>query len=478
MMQTKETMVQLELGDMQGLIARGYGHLLSACYLLLKIEEAPAARAWLGALAEQVTPGDRRSDDSALHAAFTCEGLRALGMGEGALKTFSREFVEGMAAEHRSHRVLGDMGESAPTNWRWGGPNTEPVHALLLLFARDAEALEALCAQARTGYQGVAELARLDTHPFEPPQEHFGFSDGIAQPVVAGLSRSAPPSNTLQPGEFILGYENEYRKLPASPTVASGRDPRRLLPRVRTEGGEEAGDFGRNGSYLVFRQMSQDVQGFWQFVDEAASQLYGTSDHERRTRMAAKMVGRWPSGAPMALCPDRDDPAQSSRDDFGYRSRDAQGAFCPVGAHVRRTNPRDALEGTPEESITVANRHRLLRRGRPYGAPVSRTADVDKILEAGQEHEECGLHFICLNADIARQFEFVQHTWINNAKFGGLYSDADPLLGNHNGEHGTFTLQAEPVRRRVKGMKRFVEVRGGAYFFLPGLRALRYLASL
>jgi Dyp-type peroxidase family len=241
--------------------------------------------------------------------------------------------------------------------------------------------------------------------------------------------------------------------------------------------GRDSRDFGRNGTYLVFRQLSQDVQAFWNFVDEATRLEDGTSDHGGRVRMAAKMVGRWPSGAPLTLCPEMDDEEHASSDDFGYRATDAHGHLCPRGAHIRRTNPRDALDGTPEESIKVSNRHRVLRRGRPYGAPISRSMDVDEILRA-EAHGEVGLHFICLNADIGRQFEFVQHTWIINAKFAGQYTDADPLMGHYEELQGTFTMQGSPVRQRITKLKRFVETRGGAYFFLPGMRALKYLAEL
>ncbi|MGH9347342.1 MAG: Dyp-type peroxidase, partial [Vicinamibacterales bacterium] len=467
-------MTQLELGDMQGLIARGYGDLKAACYLVLEIVDRGAARTWLRTLAPHVTPARPKPDAEALHVAFTCEGLRQLGVDEQALETFSREFWEGMGEPHRARHLLGDRDGSAPETWRWGGPT---AHVLLLLFARDPDLVELLCDRVRGAYVGLRELQRLDTYPFDPPREHFGFSDGIAQPIVEGLSRTGSPGNTIAPGEFILGYRNQYGKLPLSPVVAADRDPGRILRRVRTEDGSEAGDLGRNGSYLVFRQRSQDVRAFWRFVDKAARLSDGTSDREGRVRMAAKMVGRWPSGAPLTLCPDRDDTSQSRRDDFGYLARDAHGHFCPMGAHIRRTNPRDSLEGSPEESLMISNRHRLLRRGRPYGAPISLTLDVDEILRAEEREGEVGLHFICLNADIARQFEFVQHTWMNNAKFAGLYTDADPLMGHQEQSQGTFTLQGAPVRMRVNGMERFVEVRGGGYFFLPSLRALQYLAT-
>ena len=476
-------MPDLEFKDMQGFIARGYGSLPAAAYLVLTVDEGSEARAWLKGLIPSVTPADLRPETQALHVAFTSHGLRALGLDETSLRSFSREFWEGMADDHRARHVLGDRGASAPGRWRWGGDTH--THALLLLFARDNDELGAFVNEVRAAYGGVRELAWLDTFAFDSPLEHFGFNDGIAQPFMEGLRRTGPPANTVAAGEFVLGYPNEYGRRPLTPLVESDLDPAGVLPsRVRADGSEPKRDgpsfhdLGKNGTYLVFRELSQDVPAFWRFVDEASRLDDGSSNPEERLRLAAKMVGRWPSGAPLTLCPDQDDPDQGSRDDFGYREHDRTGDRCPLGAHIRRTNPRDALEGSPEDALKVANRHRLLRRGRPYGAPISRTMDIEEILRHTGEHEEVGLHFISLGTDIARQFEFVQHTWINNAKFDGLYTDADPLMGHTGDRQGTFTLQGAPVRTRVTGMERFVETRGGGYFFLPGVRALRYLASL
>jgi Dyp-type peroxidase family len=194
-------------------------------------------------------------------------------------------------------------------------------------------------------------------------------------------------------------------------------------------------------------------------------------------RLAARIVGRWPSGAPLVLTPDQDQAALADANDFGYAAVDPYGYRCPIGAHIRRAHPRDALDPHPgsDASIALDKRHRLLRRGREYGPPLP----PDETLAApASTNDDRGLHFICVNANIARQFEFVHHTWLNNPKFAGLYDDADPLVGAHRPSGGTFTMQAPPVRTRVSGLPRFVQPRGGAYFFLPGLRALRYLARL
>jgi len=255
--------------------------------------------------------------------------------------------------------------------------------------------------------------------------------------------------------------------------VAPSEDPGSILPRDPAGSGQA--DLGRNGSYLVLRQLEQDVVGFWRFLGDATHGAGGAAGSGARLALAAKMVGRWPSGAPLVLAPDADDPSLGGANDFGYFAEDRRGTRCPIGAHIRRANPRDSLDPRPgsQASIDVGKRHRILRRGREYGPPIS-----NEQLEAGDDGGlERGLYFLCLNANLARQFEFIQHTWVNNAKFSGLYDDPDPLVGARNGGRDTFTVQAEPVRSRVRGLPQFVTVKGGAYFFLPGIRAIRYLTT-
>ena len=181
------------------------------------------------------------------------------------------------------------------------------------------------------------------------------------------------------------------------------------------------------------------------------------------------MVGRWPSGAPLALAPDADDPSLADANDFAYHDDDPRGVRCPVGSHIRRSNPRDSLDPDPgsDRSFEINRRHRIVRRGREYGPPLP----LEQAL-AEPDSAERGLHFICLNANIARQFEFVNHTWLNNTKFGELYDDADPFFAP-----GCFTIPTDGVRERVIDVPRFVFVKGGAYFFLPGMAALRSLAA-
>lgn len=382
---------------------------------------------------------------------------------------------------------FGDHGRSAPEHWAWGGPKQEkpPLHGVLLLYARDEDELRVHrdTSLAALSSRGVRALGpRLETTWLPDFKEHFGFRDGIGQPAVLGIHAQERADHVIAAGEILLGHRNEYGRLPRSPHVIL---PSPHLPDSR---GVDGRDFGRDGSYLVIRQLEQDVPAFWEAVTDRAEELRigevfpgcGSS----AAMLASKLVGRWPSGAPLVLHPERDPGVPSEEDAFGYATRDPHGEKCPLGAHIRRSNPRDWFLGdTPAESTRIANRHRILRRGRAYGPPLSPTMQVEDLQKAEPDHRSRGLLFVCLNANIGRQFEFVQHSWLNAPKFGGLHSTTDPLLGDDTPAAGarastnTFEIPAHPLRLRATPMHRFAHTRGGAYFFLPSLRALRYLAS-
>ena len=287
------------------------------------------------------------------------------------------------------------------------------------------------------------------------------------------MSKAGDKSNTVPAGEFILGYPNGYGLYTDRPVLPASAPGAGLLP--RDPAGSGGADLGRNGTYVILRQLHQDVIGFWHYLESVTRNPDGTVNVPAKVHLGARLVGRWPGGAPLVLSPDGDDPALSSATDFGYHATDPEGLRCPFGAHVRRSNPRDSLDPDPgsQASIDVGNRHRLLRRGREYG-PVATTEDLARGVDDGVER---GLYFVCLSANIARQFEFVQHTWLNNPKFDGLYQDPDPLVAPHDGTD-CFTIPRKPVRARLTGLPQFVTVEGGAYFFLPGLNAIRYLASV
>jgi len=256
---------------------------------------------------------------------------------------------------------------------------------------------------------------------------------------------------------------------PSTPTVPESCDPHGLLPEMvhAKDQQQRRKDFGRNGTYLVFRKLAQHVGLFRDFLTQNAPP--GGQD-----LLAAKLVGRWASGAPLTLHPTRDPGIASN--DFGYHKKDRNGFQCPIGAHIRRANPRDDLEHDSQQSVLTVERHRILRRGVLYGP---------RLLEGKPDDgQPRGLLFICLNADIRRQFEFIQQTWLNNPKFAGLHNDRDPIVGA-NREPGQppkgryeMIIQQETVRKRLRDLPRFVTMRGGGYFFLPGIKALRFLISL
>jgi Dyp-type peroxidase family len=451
----------LEKEDIQGLLARGFGSLRFASFLLLGVTDPVAARGTLAGWAGTLTTAQQRQVDVAVNLALTAAGISALAPDVARQAAFSEQFSAGMTSDYRS-RLLGDTGDDDPRGWAWGGPGSEVVHVLLLVYADTADRLAARCddltGEAESG--GLRLLERLATSELTP-RENFGFHDGISQPQIEGLGAGRKPGE-VKPGEFVLGYRNEYGLLTERPMVSPATDPHGLLSRD-VEGSGRA-DLGRNGSYLVLRTLRQDVDAFHMFADTATRDAAGRPDPARAALLAAKIVGRWPSGAPLVLAPGQDDPSLSDANDFGYHAVDARGLACPLGSHVRRTNPRDSLEPGPgtDASMAINRRHRLLRRGRRYGSPTS--------------GEECGVHFICLSANLARQYEFVQHTWVNNPVFNGLDDETDPLVGRRGSKRSYFTTPARPVRRRYTELPQFVHVRGGAYFFLPGIRALRFLA--
>ena len=481
---------KLDVPDIQGLLARGYRGLRYARFTIFGIPGAAAGQALLSWLVPQVTTAGRFAADSALHVAFTAAGLRRLGLPDGVVAGFSAEFAEGMTGPDRS-RFLSDVGDSSPGSWAWGGPQGPPVDALVLLYAATPQALDRRHDELarRLDQPGARHVTVLDTRELSD-NEPFGFHDGISQPVIDGLPRAsqgvaAGGGRAVAAGEFVLGYRNAYGQYTGRPLLPASADPHRLLPADPERSG--AADLGRNGCYLVLRQLEQDVGAFWRYVRQATARPDGSADTGSAIALAAKMVGRWPSGAPLVKAPDRDNPQLRDDNDFRYYHADPRGLACPLGAHIRRMNPRDSLAPHPgsAESAAVTDLHRLLRRGRSYGpggadpaAPADGNHALRMALGDVAPPRETGLHFICLAANLARQFEFVQHTWLNNPTFAGLYDDADPLVGTRQGGGATFTAPALPVRRRYRGLPQFVRTRGGAYFFLPGVSALRYLEQL
>ncbi|HEX9433168.1 MAG TPA: hypothetical protein VF936_10325 [Burkholderiales bacterium] len=458
-----------ELGDLQGLLRQGYPFFDGAAYCLFRIDDAPNVRRWLATLLHP-DPGERwidsalqfskrlKYEDSGVAIAFTPSGLKALGLSDDALGSFVPEFREGMAAEHRA-RLLGDVGPSCPMRWEWG--NAPGIDGVLIVYARPEDLDERVETISRIpGGPNFVRVLRTRLYTEQGtgvPREPFGFADGFSQPYIEGVTLKDPPEGirTIRTGEFVLGYPNEIDRLPASPSIALAEDPQHVLPRLPHV---PRADFGRNGTFLVMRQLEQNVDAFEDFIGADGENL------------AARMVGRWRNGEPLVRAAQPRAPGETTRADledgnnFGYDREDRHGFSCPLGAHIRRANPRDALaQGmrlTPAEAQRLVDQHRIVRRGRVY-----------RDAATGAQ----GLIFVCLNANIERQFEFVQSAWLMHPEFGGLSGETDPILGN---APRRFTMQHPLLGECRADLPQFVTVRGGAYFFLPGLRALRYLSQL
>ncbi len=470
----------IETDQIQGVALSGYRDLVESVVLPLSFpQDQGACRAWLAGVLTRLHFGDEAPGESAMAVALSARGMERLGLdGSHPLAArFSPAFAMGMANAARAN-ILGDLDGNAPERWDWGGPQN-PADAVLLIYAKDPATLQGRLA-VETASCGLAQLGQLTeinlrrwpaardrttNRPPEPIREPFGFVDGISQPSIKGLraSSGALARDLLEPGEFILGYPDGRQTFPPTPQVLETHDPRDLLPDLPPDfpappHGQPVRDLGRNGSYLVIRQLKQDVAGFHDYAEAAA-----TPGHPADW-VKAKMVGRWPNGAPLILFPQAEPPSYDplpKSEDFLFGRDDPQGLACPFGAHIRRANPRDQFDPDDKTQMSITNRHRIIRRGRSY--------------VAGDGSE--GLLFMCLNADIERQFEFLQQTWIGSTAFGQLRDEADPLTGLNRKDDGIYTIPALGGPKQLTGIPSFVSVIGGGYFFLPGRQALSFLSS-
>lgn len=436
----------LELDDIQHiLLTRAPAS--AARYVFLSFRDASGGRAWLSAMKETVHSAEAvrasvEKDRRWVTLAFTWNGLRALGLDDASLLSFPDDFKEGMAARAQ---IIGDTGANAPENWV-GGLARPELHAIAILFAKDPaergrcvsehEKLVAAC-------PGVEVLSVLDLQavpPLDYPHDHFGYRDRLSEPVIEGSGLEPTPGTgaPLKPGEFVLGYPDEYG------AIADRPEPEIL---------------SRNGSYMAYRRLQEHVGAFRDFLRQ-----HGETPEEQEL-IAAKLMGRWRSGAPLVLAPDKDDPTLGAdmqrNNDFSYKEMDPHGYAVPLGAHVRRMNPRDTAHNM--------NRRRMIRRGAPYGPHLSEGAAEDGV--------ERGIAAFVICASLIRQFEFAQNVWINDRNFNELGNERDPIIGNQDGTL-EFKIPKRPIRKKIVGLPAFTTVRGGAYFFLPGLRALRYLSAL
>jgi len=486
--------------DIQGFITSGYGHLPAGAYLFLEVRDRAQAQQWLQELRPHLTTAaswrsaldaPKRKPKRALNIAFTYSGLEALGLSQAALRTFPTEFRQGMASAERS-RILSDIGKSDPAQWELGGPRNAVIHVVLILNAQTEADRDMWCGEVRQTLKdihgGVVEhesSAQYGNRP-EHSREPFGFFDGIAQPQIEGIKGSG-----VRTGEFILGYPNAYGFNPLSPVVPAMDDPTHILPRSANPYHRQARyrDLGRNGSYIVYRKLEQDVASFWRFLQDESLRLKGVVDPGFMVWLAAKMVGRWPSGAPLVLAPDSDTPDLRT-DDYLYAREDPQGLACPFGAHIRRTHPRDQIGPAGQiESLHMSSRHRILRRGKQYGPPLfdptvltrpDQPTALQAIVDLQDDGQSRGTHFLCANASIKSQFEFIQQTWANNPTFSGLANNRDPLVGDNDPvtAPGGMLIPGIHSTIRTAPLPSFVTMRGGAYLFMPGLTTLRYLSEI
>lgn len=493
----------VDYNDVQGLARFGYARLTEACFLLLNVRNASAARSWLAAAPVTTAVQLAQAPQTALQLAFTRDGLQALGVPGNVLAGFSAEFLSGMAANESRSRRLGDVGASSPQYWQWGGSGKVP-HLVVMLYAQPSQLKG--WTETIQGAKWDAAFEVLDCLPTSNlfGVEPFGFADGVSQPALDWERQRTPHGdsieveygNLLTLGEFLLGYPNEYGQYTDRPLLAAAEPSSSVLPFA--EDVPDKRDLGRNGTYLVFRQLQQDVRGFWRFLDKQTS-----SSPQARQRLGESMVGRRMNGDPLLPVSTGPipgiDPKSAAQNQFTYDS-DSTGTRCPFGAHIRRANPRNAdlppgSEGLLarflhilgfgskklRDDVMASTRfHRLLRRGREYGPALS----PEDAVAGAPDTAEHGIHFICIAANISRQFEFVQNAWVMSTKFNAMTEESDPLLGNREAVPGcpftnTFSIpQTTGPRTRIMDMLQFVTVRGGAYFFLPSLKALRYLATV
>jgi Dyp-type peroxidase family len=504
---------QVDYDDIQGLVRFGYGKMTQAAYLLARIKDPAAARAWLRTAPVSTAATISPPPTTALQIAFTAAGLAALDVDSSIIDQFSHEFRGGMTDPNRVRRS-GDVGANAPAAWDWGWDGNEQSkapHVAFMLFAEPSAenggGLEAFAKRIiDEEWSRAFDLQRrLDTNDIGGV-EPFGFADGISQPTIDWEQRRDPTAthidygNLVALGEVLLGYRNEYGKYTDRPLLdaTARRASEMLLP---AEDAPQKRDLARNGTYLVMRQLEQDVRKFWQYM---SAQAEAANDPALVDRLSAAFVGRSRDGKPLVALQDAaiegvaTDADTASKNQFTFDD-DPSGARCPFGSHVRRVNPRNAdLPGHPtgvkklfamlglsrrvfRDDLTSSVRfHRIVRRGREYGPALSQT---EALLPAPPDDQRRGLHFICLNANISRQFEFLQNAWVMSTKFSGLTGASDPLLGNRapiNGCPATdgFVLEGDGTPgRRVGGLPQFITVRGGAYFFLPSVRAIRFFAA-
>ncbi|VAW98422.1 Dye-decolorizing peroxidase [hydrothermal vent metagenome] len=523
----------LDLHDIQGNIIKAYGHFGFPVvrYIFYKINNETQGRQFISQLVDYITTaakwdvtgtvnGDIPKPLVTTNIAFTYSGLKKLGVPRQSLQSFPDEFAMGMKARHA---ILGDDLKSSPDNWDPIWQSEDQVDIWLSINGQSVDAIntryQELLALLENTNQGVEQLhghrgdnaaedlpyqeaSAIFKNGIPTPKEHFGYTDGISDPFFKGTGSN--PANVigggkptgddpatisgwepLETGEFILGHRDEAFEYPMAP-----------YPRL----------LSYNGTFMVFRKLHENVASFNNYLKTTAE---GYPDSEES--LAAKFVGRWRNGAPITKFPSENDATkfndrftavkqqirnagsteerESAQQEYlqlrselvGFNfNNDIEGARCPLSAHTRRANPRGSLEFGVKDAFNtpgaLINRRRILRRGLPYG----------DVTDPTQNNGNHGIIFMAINANIKRQFEFVQQQWINYGNDFKQSSDKDPILGNHgvddkNKASGRMVIEADPNGEKApffcSNIPRFVETRGGDYFFIPSLTALRMIGE-
>jgi deferrochelatase/peroxidase EfeB len=437
----------VDLSDIQATVLRHRPEPYCGTHLFLHITDSHGGREFLRRLAPHVSSAADwwKASDAWVAVAISYAGLVVLGVPEASLRSFPEAFRVGMAARAEKLR---DEGPNDPKNWDRPFGSGQ-IHIQVSIVSDTEEKWRCTLETAQQQYQGVAGVTVLLMQDFGAQAgslNPLGYKDSISQPAIEGSGVDPLPGQgqPIKAGEFILGYPGEAGVPLAMPQ-----------PDV----------LGRNGTYVGLRKYQSLVGAFNRFLREN-----GKTDEEREL-LAAKLVGRWRSGAPLTLAPAKDDAALGGdprrNNDFTY-ANDPQGKQVPLGCHMRRMNPRD----TRMPVLTDVNIHRIIRRSTTYGAPY----DPNAISEQDDEGAR-GIYFLFISAKAMSTLEFLQQEWVNDGTFMGLGNQRDPIVGLQE-EGATFTVPKEPVRRRIHGIDTFNVLRGGEYLFMPSLSALKWLGGV
>ncbi len=437
----------VDLHDIQATVLRYRPEPYFGAHLFLHINDPHGGREFLRRLAPHIGSAADwwNAADGWFAVAITYPGLVALGVPEDSLRSFPQAFRVGMAARAEKLR---DYGVNDPSNWDWPFGSGQ-IHIQVSIVSDTEDKWRLTMETARRQYQGFPGVAVLLIQNFgaQPGSlNSLGYKDSIGQPAIEGTGVEPLPGQgqAIKAGEFILGYPGEAG-VPLS------------MPQPDV--------LGRNGTYVGLRKYHSRVGAFNRFLRE------NSQTDEERELLAAKLVGRWRSGAPLTLAPTKDDAALGEdpqrNNDFTY-TNDPRGRQVPLGCHMRRMNPRD----TKMPVLTDVNIHRIIRRSTTYGAPYDPNATSEHDDESAR-----GIYFLFISAKAMNTLEFLQQEWINDGTFMNLGNERDPTVGLQE-DGATFTIPKEPVRRRIHGIETFNVLRGGEYLFMPSLSALNWLAGL